>query len=98
MPDGEAEADADGEACPVAAPFAEGVDCAPVLVRGALVAALGAEVVVFGAEVVVLGADVVAGLLVVATGALVAGGAGGATLGCCPEPNRKPTTVPEPGS
>jgi hypothetical protein len=47
----------------------------------------GAAVVGSGSLVVFVGA-----------GSLVFVGAGGATLGCCPEPKRNPTTVPGAGS
>ena len=95
--DGEPEAEAEGDGCPEAVLF-EAEGGAPVLVLGALVLVFGAEVVTLGADVVAFGAEVAAGLVAVAAGALVADGAGGATRGCCPEPNRNPTTVPAPGS
>ena len=60
----------------------------PPVVAGALGdVGLGAAVVGFGLGVVLVGA-----------GVLVFGGAGGATPGCCPDPKRKPTTVPDGGS
>ena len=43
-----------------------------------------------------VGVDVAEGFAVGA-GWLVAGGSGGATRGCWPDPKRKPTTVPGPG-
>ena len=51
------------------------------------VVGLGAEVVGFGFVVVFVG-----------VGVLVLVAAGGAMRGCCPEPNRKPTTEPGAGS
>ena len=74
-------------------PFVPGVDPVPVVddVDPAVVA------VGLGADVVFLGVDVVLGFVVVGAGWLVAVGFGGATRGCCPEPNRKPTTVPGAG-
>jgi hypothetical protein len=46
-----------------------------------------------------LGVDLVGlGLGFGGVGALVLAGAGGAMPGCCPEPNRKPTTEPGTGS
>lgn len=44
-----------------------------------------------------VGSEVALGLLVVGAGLLVAVGAGGATRGCWPDPNRNPTTVPGAG-
>jgi hypothetical protein len=61
-----------------------------LVVRGALVG--------LGAVVVLRGVDVARGLLVVGAGLLVTAAAGGATRGCCPDPKRKPTTVPGAGS
>ena len=57
----------------------------------------GAAVDGFGAAVVVFGVDVAVGLVVVGRAGSSAVGSGGATRGCCPEPNRKPTTVPGAG-
>lgn len=98
-PDGLAEADAVALADDVALgrvdaepPTVPGVDpvleVAPPEVGVALGVGLGADVVFVGFGV---------GFLV-GTGVLVLVGAGGATRGCCPDPKRKPTTVPGAGS
>ena len=76
-------------------PFVLGVD--PVFVVDEVDPAVVLAAVGLGADVVVLGADVALGFVVVGAGWLVAVGSGGATRGCCPEPNRKPTTVPGAG-
>ena len=76
-------------------PFVLGVD--PVFVVDEVDPAVVLAAVGLGADVVFLGADVALGFVVVGAGWLVAVGSGGATRGCCPEPNRKPTTVPGAG-
>ena len=55
-------------------------------------------VVAFGADVVFVGRGLLVVLLGVGVLVLAGAGAGGATRGCCPDPNRKPTTVPGAGS
>jgi hypothetical protein len=77
-------------------PCVPGVD--PVFVVDEVDPAVVLAALGLGAEVVFLGADVARGWVVVGAGWLVAVGSGGATRGCCPEPNRKPTTVPGAGS
>ena len=51
----------------------------------------------FGLGFVVGGFGAGLGVVFVGAGALVFGGAGGAMPGCCPEPNRNPTTEPGAG-
>ena len=74
-------------------PTLPGVD--PVLEVAPPDVGVALGVVGLGADVVFVGFGV--GFLV-GTGVLVFVGAGGATRGCCPDPKRKPTTVPGAGS
>jgi hypothetical protein len=69
---------------------------AVVVVRGSLV--VPDPVVVRGADVVDAGVEVRFGVEAGAAGVDVVAAGGGALRGCCPEPNRKPTTLPAGGS
>ena len=83
---------------PEALPFAAVLGDAPPagVDEVAVVPGLGAAGL--GAVVAGLGLGFGLGGAVVGAGALVFVGAGGAMPGCCPEPNRKPTTEPGAGS